>query len=789
MEMFRSVLSTMSPQGGRETPYTTFRRGNAVSEDPSGEVKMEEVEVAEPQVTSEMVGLIVQKTADRRKALIYLVLVLLFFLIIAFILGYVSSQTSCKACIEADAASTAAMSGDECSYWQNTDTGSESVLHWGDLKAMLKEYINGQEIAKNTRLMSKAPHPVGSAELNELTSMVRKTFQSYNLGHVWADSHYVTLPFQNRSSPSYLWVTNADGTMVQNIQLDNDVYLAYSPNGIVSGGLVYGYYGRGEDFEILSQMGISVQSNIVILRVGKNSFAEKVALAERYGAIGVLIYPDPADIPQYPRGLGLQSSTAISGHVHLGTGDPFTPGFPSFNHTQFPPINASALPGIVAQPISASAAMSLMSKLSGPVAPLEWKGNLPSVKYNLGPEFQQPGNKLQLGVNTHMVSKVINNVFGSIEGFTEPDRYVIFGAQRDSWSMGAAKSGVGTAILLELANAFSKMVENGFQPRRSLLFASWDAGEFGSVGATEWLEGYLTMMHLKAVAYFSLDKAVLGDDILHTESSPLLHNLFEMVIKQVDSPKWNGQSIYSHILSRDPQSINNFLKPLTMDSSAYPFTAFAGVPAMELSFRELDQDCRFLNTKQDTYSALNSRLNGRLADVSQAVAEIMGQMGIALTHNDRLHLNYRVYSDVTLNYLNQLQTFSQELESRGLTLQWLYSARGDFIRAAERLTNLISSSDEENERLNRIYNDKIMRVEFYFLSQYVSVTDAPFRHILHGRGDHTLEALYKHFQLLQLDPAKFNEKRFRKQLALVTWTLQGAANALSGDVWSIDNNF
>ncbi|XP_043539585.1 TSC22 domain family protein 4 [Chiloscyllium plagiosum] len=80
------------------------------------------------------------------------------------------------------------------------------------------------------------------------------------------------------------------------------------------------------------------------------------------------------------------------------------------------------------------------------------------------------------------------------------------------------------------------------------------------------------------------------------------------------------------------------------------------------------------------------------------------------------------------------------------------------------------------------------RVEFYFLSQYVSATDTPFRHILHGRGDHTLEALYRHFQLLKDKPSKFDEKKFRKQLALVTWTLQGAANALSGDVWNIGNN-
>lgn len=29
---------------------------------------------------------------------------------------------------------------------------------------------------------------------------------------------------------------------------------------------------------------------------------------------------------------------------------------------------------------------------------------------------------------------------------------------------------------------------DGFRPRRSIVFASWSAGEYGNVGATEWLE-------------------------------------------------------------------------------------------------------------------------------------------------------------------------------------------------------------------------------------------------------------------------------------------------------------
>lgn len=42
-----------------------------------------------------------------------------------------------------------------------------------------------------------------------------------------------------------------------------------------------------------------------------------------------------------------------------------------------------------------------------------------------------------------------------------PDQYIIMGAQRDSLGPGAVKSGVGTAVLLELARTFSAMAKKG----------------------------------------------------------------------------------------------------------------------------------------------------------------------------------------------------------------------------------------------------------------------------------------------------------------------------------------
>uniref|UniRef100_A0A3Q2FPY0 Transferrin receptor 2 n=1 Tax=Cyprinodon variegatus TaxID=28743 RepID=A0A3Q2FPY0_CYPVA len=162
----------------------------------------------------------------------------------------------------------------------------------------------------------------GSSEGTALASEILRRFRKLPMDHTWTESLYSSLA------------------------------------SCLQGGVVYANYGRPEDFNWLRSVGVSAASSVVVMRVGGGvSYAEKVWLAERNGAGGVLIYPDPADLPQDPRRLGLNS---LPLQVHLGSGDPFTPGFPSFNHSKFPPIPSSGLPLIPALPITATVAAKLL---------------------------------------------------------------------------------------------------------------------------------------------------------------------------------------------------------------------------------------------------------------------------------------------------------------------------------------------------------------------------------------------------------------------------------------------
>ncbi|XP_033695575.1 transferrin receptor protein 2 isoform X3 [Tursiops truncatus] len=691
--------------------------------------------------------------AAGRRATPYLVLTALLIFTGAFLLGYVVFRGSCQACGD-----DVMVVSEDMNHELSPDS-HQGTLYWSDLQAMFLRHLGEGRLEDTIRQTSLRERVAGSAGMAALVQDLRAVLLSQKLDHVWMDTHYVGLQFPDPAHPNALHWVDAAGKHGEQLPLeDPDVYCPYSATGNATGELVYAHYGRPEDLQDLRARGVEPKGRLLLVRLGVINFAQK---------------------------------------VHLGTGDPYTPGFPSFNQTQFPPVQSSGLPSIPAQPISADTASLLLRKLEGPVAPQEWQGHLPVSPYRLG-----PGPGLHLGVNNRRASTPISNIFGCIEGRSEPDHYVVIGAQRDAWGPGAARSAVGTAILLELVRTFSSMVSNGFRPRRSLLFISWDGGDFGSVGSMEWLEGYLSVLHLKAVVYVSLDNAVLGDDKFHAKTSPLLISLIENILKQVDSPNRSGQTLFEQVVFNNHSWEAEVIRPLPMDSSAYSFTAFAGVPAVEFSFMEDGPMYPFLHTKDDTYENLHRVLRGRLPAVAQTVAQLAGQLLIRLSHDHLLPLDFGRYGDVVLRHIGSLNEFSGDLKARGLTLQWVYSARGDYIRAAEKLRKEIYSSEESDERLTRMYNVRIMRVEFYFLSQYVSAADSPFRHIFLGRGDHTLGALVDHVRLLrssgpgalgeEAQVARglgFQESRFRRQLALLTWTLQGAANALSGDVWNIDNNF
>ncbi|XP_058518041.1 transferrin receptor protein 1 isoform X1 [Ochotona princeps] len=762
MDQARSAFSNLF--GGEPLSYTRFSLARQVDGDNSRvemKLAMEEEENADHSVKAN-----VTKPKRRTGTLCCAAIALIIFFLVGFMIGYLGN---CKRAEQnAECGSPA---GTEVLESEDAEPAEElpvipPQLYWEDLKTLLSKKLDSTEFTNTIRKLNEnsyIPREAGSQNDENLAYFIENQFHDFKLNKVWRDEHFVKIQVKDSAQNS---VTIQNKNNEAPFLVENPVgYVAYSKATTVTGKLIHANFGTKEDFENLKS---PVNGSLVIVRAGKITFAEKVANAERLNAIGVLIYMDQARFPI------VKADLPLFGHAHLGTGDPYTPGFPSFNHTQFPPSQSSGLPNIPVQTISREAAEKLFGNMEGN-CPSEWQIDS-SCKLQLSQD-----KNVKLSVNNALKEIRILNIFGVIKGFEEPDRYIVVGAQRDSWGPGAAKASVGTALLLELARIFSDMVlKGGFKPSRSIIFASWSAGDFGAVGATEWLEGYLASLHLKAFAYINLDKAVLGTRNFKVSASPLLYTLIEKTMQDVKHPV-TGQYLY-----QDSNWINKVEK-FSLDNAAYPFLAYSGIPSVSFWFCE-DTDYPYLGTTMDTYDTLIGKVP-QLDKMARTAAEVAGHFIIKLTHDIELNLDYEMYNNKILSFLRELNQYRADVKELGLSFQWLYSARGDFFRATTRLTTDFKNAEKTNRFTIREINDRIMKVEYHFLSPYVSPRDSPFRHIFYGSGSHTLSALLENLSLRHQNNGAFNETLLRNQLGLATWTIQGAANALSGDIWDIDNEF
>ncbi|XP_036706558.1 transferrin receptor protein 1 isoform X1 [Balaenoptera musculus] len=770
MDQARSAFSNLF--GGEPLSYTRFSLARQVDGDNS-HVEMKLAVDEEENVDNNMRGNHTSVTKPKRLNgyICYGTIAVIVFFLIGFMIGYLGycKRVEPKADCERPAGTGPSCTEETEPFETEEQLPETRRIFWADLKSMLSERLDAIDFTSAIKMLNEnsyVPREAGSQKDESLAFYIENQFRELKLSKVWHDEHYVKIQVKGSNAQNSVTIVSKSGGSSMAYQVENpEGYVAYSKATTVTGKLVHANFGTKKDFEDLN---MPVNGSLVIVRAGKITFAEKVANAESLNAIGVLIYMDQTKFPI------VNADLPVFGHAHLGTGDPYTPGFPSFNHTQFPPSQSSGLPNIPVQTISRAGAEKLFQNMEGD-CPSIW-GIDSSCKL-----VSSQNKNVKLTVNNVLKEIRIFNIFGVIKGFEEPDRYVIVGAQRDAWGPGAAKSSVGTSLLLKLAQILSDMVLKGqFKPSRSIVFASWSGGDFGAIGATEWLEGYLASLHLKAFTYINLDKAILGTSKFKVSSSPLLYSLIEKTMQDVKHPV-TGLSLY-----RDSNWINKVEK-LSFDNAAFPFLAYSGIPAVSFCFCE-DTDYPYLGTPMDTYEVLNQNVP-QLNKMARAAAEVAGLLVIKLTHDVELNLNYEMYNDKILWFVREMNQFRADIKEMGLNLQWLYSARGDFFRATSRLTTDYKNAERTNRFVMREINDRIMKVEYHFLSPYVSPRESPFRHIFWGSGSHTLSALLEHLKLRQKNNGAFNQTLLKNQLALATWTIQGAANALSGDIWDIDNEF
>src|SRR5258708_21589392 len=119
----------------------------------------------------------------------------------------------------------------------------------------------------------------------------------------------------------------------------------------------------------------------------------------------------------------------------------------------------------------------------------------------------------------------------------------MIGGHRDGWGPGTADNVSGSVSVLEAARAVADAVKAGHRPKRTIVFATWDAEEWGLMGSTEFVEDDSLRLSRGGVAYLNQDVAAQGIRF-NAGGSPSRRPLLLDVAKAVPDPSGKG-SVYS----------------------------------------------------------------------------------------------------------------------------------------------------------------------------------------------------------------------------------------------------
>ena len=444
-------------------------------------------------------------------------------------------------------------------------------------------------------------------------------------------------------------------------------YNAYSTDGDVTGPLVFVNYGVPADYERLERMGVSVKGAIVIAKYGGSWRGIKPKVAAEHGAIGCLIYSDPADDgfgqgDTYPNGPfrprdGVQRGSVMD--MPLYPGDPLTPGVgATASATRLPLDQVPTLTRIPVLPISYADAQPLLAAIGGRVVPPEWRGGLP-VTYKVGPG---PA-RVRLAVTFNWDRVKLYNVLVRIPGATTPDEWIVRGNHRDGWVNGAQDPISGLVSLMEELRGFAELMKAGWKPRRTIVYAAWDGEEQGLIGSTEWAETHADELRRKAVAYLNTDSN--GRGFFGAGGSHSLQRFINDVTKDVPDPE-TGLTVWKRTqlaaVSSAPASYRASLRAggdirieaLGSGSDFTPFLQHLNIATLNIGFGGEDPNGIY-HSIYDNFEHF-TRWNDTSFVYGRALAQVAGTAVLRLANADVLPFEFTPLSATVDAYTEEVKT-------------------------------------------------------------------------------------------------------------------------------------
>jgi N-acetylated-alpha-linked acidic dipeptidase len=535
-------------------------------------------------------------------------------------------------------------------------------------------------LRQNMQRLSARPHHVGSPYDKDNAEWLLAQLRSYGLDALietfstlfpTPKSRLLELqgpvPYKAKLQESVLSADPTSGQTAEQLP----TYNAYSRDGDVTGRLVYVNYGRPEDYEILDWHGVSVKGAIVLARYGESWRGIKPKVAAEHGAVGCIIFSDPADDgygdgDAFPAGPARPADGVQRGSVMdmpLYPGDPQTPGIGAVEGAKLIPLDqVQTITKIPVLPISYSDATPFLEALRGDAAPGNWRGALP-LTYRLGPSEA----KAHLAVNFNWDRKPLYDVVARIDGGKFPDQWIIRGNHHDAWVNGAEDPVSGTSPELEEARALGELLKQGWKPARTIIYCFWDGEEPALLGSTEWAETHAEELRQHAAIYINTDDNDRG--YLSVGGSHSLENFVNEVAPEITDPEtkmnvWKRAKLVKISQTKGKDRDELWSRPdMRIDAlgSGSDFSVFLqhlGVATMNLGYGGEDAGGQYHSIYDDFY--WYTHYSDTDFSYGRALAQTVGTMVLRLADADVLPFQFTDLADTVQKYVTELKALASD---------------------------------------------------------------------------------------------------------------------------------
>lgn len=624
--------------------------------------------------------------------------------------------------------------------------------------------VSTDSISAMHRQVTEHPHIAGSARSMAVADRVRRALDAAGLQtEVREYSVHLSTP---RSIKVDIVSPNAEALVVSEPVDPRDpdgahpelgpAFVAYSASGTVTAPVVYVNYGLPPDYARLAAAGIDVRGQIVIARYARSHRAVKIHTAEQAGAAGIIIYSDPAD-DGYARGLtwpdgpwraDFQSQSGNGKYSWFWHGDPLTPGVGATSGAPaLDPATAPTLPKIPAVVLSWKEASKILSRLAGPAAASGsgFQGGLPFT-YRLGPGPVT----VRLDVQMEASRRPIRNVLGKITG-RDPDRWIVLGTHHDAWSFGGMDPGTGLGPTFEVARGLAALARSGWTPERSIVFAFWDAEEFGLIGSTEYAEAMQAELREKAIVYINTDLSMRGR--FDGGGTPSLRDFLVQVTREVPHydgggsvyDRWKADEWQRQPAERRRRGSDGYEVELAALGSGADFVAFQdflGLPTLQMEF-DFEGSYGPYHSNYDTRQYVERHTDPGFK-VGQTLARVLGLTVLRLASTELLPLRYSHYARKMEEFIDTAGGWAVDDAGQRRVATDLAKARGLATRAAAtasaieaRLDRRVAAGAVDPVRARRI-NDALVRLEQQLLDESEPPETRWYRHVIYGWNIYSL---------------------------------------------------